>query len=63
MNWDKVHWIALRNTEYPPAMNLLQKLPGETNQTVTDSVMRIIRENFQIAPQAERLLRNCVHSL
>ncbi|CAK6481410.1 hypothetical protein BFRIPC_00072 (plasmid) [Peribacillus frigoritolerans] len=63
VNWDKVHWIALRNTEYPPAMNLLQKLPGETNQTVTDSVMRIIRENFQIAPQAERLLRNCVHSL
>lgn len=63
VNWEKVHWISFHKTEYPPAMNLLQKLPGETNQTVTDSVMRIIRENFQIAPQAERLLRNCIHSL
>ncbi|MEK4678208.1 hypothetical protein [Bacillus sp. FSL K6-2944] len=63
VDWSCVHWISFKNTEYPLAMNLLYKLPGETNEFVTDIIMRIIRENFQVAQQAERLLRYCIETL
>lgn len=63
IDWNKVHWVSFKNTDFPPAMNLLHRMEGESAEFVTDIVMRIIRENFQVAPQAERLLRNCVKTL
>ncbi|MDF9626103.1 hypothetical protein P5775_25715 [Bacillus cereus] len=63
VDWSRVHWISFKNTEYPLAMNLLYKFPGETNEFVTDIIMKIIHENFQVAQQAERLLRHCIETL
>ncbi|MDQ8094860.1 hypothetical protein [Bacillus amyloliquefaciens] len=63
IDWSKVHWVSFKNTDYPPAMNLLHRMEGESAEFVTDIVMRIIRENFSVAPQAERLLRNCIKTL
>lgn len=63
INWDKVHWISFKDTEYPPALNLLHRFPGESPERVTQIVMRIIGENFQVAKQTERLLVNCIKTL
>ncbi|MDQ8094890.1 type IV secretory system conjugative DNA transfer family protein [Bacillus amyloliquefaciens] len=63
VDWNKVRWIQFKDTDHPPAMNLLYKLPGETNENVTSSITTIIRENFTVAPQTERLLRNCILTL
>lgn len=64
VDWDKVHWVKFKDTDYPPAMNLLQKVPGDHDgEAVVSDVMSIIRENFQVAPQTERLLRNCIKAL
>ncbi|MEC2292708.1 type IV secretory system conjugative DNA transfer family protein [Bacillus licheniformis] len=64
INWDKVHWINFKDSKHPPAMNLLHQMPGESDEFVSDQIMRIIRENnFSVAPQAERLLKKCIQTL
>lgn len=63
INWNKVHWISFKDTEYPPALNLLHRFPNESPERVTQIIMRIIGENFQVAKQTERLLVNCIKTL
>ncbi|SDE78942.1 AAA-like domain-containing protein [Priestia aryabhattai B8W22] len=63
INWNKVHWISFKDTDYPPALNLLHRFPNESPERVTQIIMRIISENFQVAKQTERLLVNCIKTL
>ena len=42
---------------------MLHRFPGESPERVTQIVMRIIGENFQVAKQTERLLVNCIKTL
>ncbi|TKH19539.1 ATP-binding protein [Bacillus wiedmannii] len=64
VDWSKVHFLRFRNTEYPPALNLLHRFPGEDIQTVVESVMEMIKLMIQgQAQQTERLLRAIIGTL
>ncbi len=63
VDWDKVHFIKVKDSEYPLACNLLAKLDGENSEEMIDNVFRIISENFDTATQAERLLRYTIKAL
>lgn len=63
VNWEKVKWISFRNTDHPPALNLLHKMPGESDDLAVDVVFKIIKDNFDPAPQTERLLKMAIRTL
>ncbi|WP_347336218.1 helicase HerA domain-containing protein, partial [Staphylococcus aureus] len=63
VDWNKVHFIKVKDSEYPLACNLLAKLDGENSEEMIDNVFRIISENFDTATQAERLLRYTIKAL
>lgn len=63
INWNKVKWISFRNTDYPPALNLLYKMPGESDDLAADQIFRVIQDYFTAAPQTERLLKMSIRTL
>lgn len=63
INWNKVKWISFRNTDFPPALNLLHKMEGESDDLAADQIFKIIQDNFQAAPQTERLLKMSIRTL
>lgn len=63
INWNKVKWISFKDTEHPPALGLLHKLEGESDDLATDQVFKVIRDEFQPAPQTERLMKMCIRTL
>ncbi|MET3689863.1 hypothetical protein ABIC37_005413 [Priestia megaterium] len=63
VDWNKVKWISFRNTDYPPALNLLYKMEGESDDLAADQIFKIIQDNFQAAPQTERLLKMAIRTL
>lgn len=63
VNWEKVKWISFRNTDHPPALNLLHKMPGESDDLAVDIVFKIIKDSFDPAPQTERLLKMAIRTL
>ncbi|MEH6892380.1 ATP-binding protein [Bacillus sp. JJ864] len=64
VDWSKVHFIRFRNTDYPPALNLFHRFPGEDIQTVVESIMEMIKLMIQgQAQQTERLLRAIIGTL
>ncbi|PEF75656.1 hypothetical protein CON94_09075 [Bacillus pseudomycoides] len=64
VNWDKVHYIRFRDTEYPPALNLFHRFEGEDVQTIVDSVMSLIKNAIPgHAQQTERLLKAIIGTL
>lgn len=64
VNWEKVHYFSIANTEHPFALNLLYKMPGQNEALIADAVTELIEANFaQPAVVAERLLRYCIRTL
>lgn len=64
VNWEKVHYFSIANTEHPFALNLLYKMPGQSEALIADAVTELIEANFaQPAMVAERLLRYCIRTL
>ncbi|HDX9577633.1 TPA: ATP-binding protein [Bacillus pseudomycoides] len=64
VDWNKVHFIRFRNTDYPPALNLFHRFPGEDIQTVVESIMEMIKLMIPgQAQQTERLLRAIIGTL
>lgn len=64
IDWDKVRWVSFKDSDHPPAMNLLYRMPGVPDNVIVDQVLRIIRENTSNqAHQAERLLKKCIETL
>ncbi|HDR6289252.1 TPA: ATP-binding protein [Bacillus cereus] len=62
--WEKVHFIRFRETDYPPAINLLHRNPGEDMQTVVDSIFESISALVpNPAPQTERILKAIIGTL
>lgn len=62
--WEKVHFIRFRDTDYPPAINLLHRNPGEDMQTVVDSIFESIGALVpNPAPQTERILKAIIGTL
>ncbi|MED3102890.1 ATP-binding protein, partial [Bacillus thuringiensis] len=62
--WEKVHFIRFRDTDYPPAINLLHCNPGEDMQTVVDSIFDSIKALVpNPAPQTERILKSIIGTL
>ncbi|HEQ3527497.1 TPA: ATP-binding protein [Bacillus cereus] len=64
VDWSKVHFIRFRDTDYPPALNLFHRFPGEDIQTVVESIMEMIQLMIPgQAQQTERLLRAIIGTL
>ncbi|MGV7002505.1 DNA translocase FtsK [Priestia megaterium] len=68
VNWDKVKWISYRDgngnpVAYPPAMNILYVLPGESVDMACDQIFKIIKDSFDPAVQTERLLKMSIKTL
>lgn len=64
VDWSKVHWFSIAHAEYPLALNLLYKMPGEDESLIADAVTELIENSFdQPAAVAERLLRYCIRTL
>lgn len=57
----KVHFIRFRDTNYPPALNLLHRFPDEAGdevQAVVESIMEIIKTVIPgQAPQNRKVAR------
>lgn len=64
VDWSKVHYIRLRDTAYPPALNLFHRSEGEDIQKVVDTVMTLIKTAIPgHAQQTERLLKAIIGTL
>lgn len=64
VDWSKIHYIRFRDTEHPPALNLMHRFEGEDIQSVVDSVMTLIKHTIPgHAQQTERLLKAIIGTL
>lgn len=68
IDWSKVNYLSLADTDYPLAMNLLDKgidLNGDTSlSSIAESVSDIIETAMPTeAPVAKRLLEKCIETL
>ena len=64
VDWDRVHWVDFRHTDYPPALNLLHRFPGVDIQEIVDNVMDLLEETFPgDAIRTKRFLKNAIGTL
>lgn len=65
VDWNKVHYIRFKDTDYPPALNLLHRSKGEDTSTVVANIMNLFRIAYPTGatPRMDRILENSLGSL
>lgn len=64
VNWKKVNYIPLKNTDFPLALNLLDKDVDVSHSVIADAVTNIIEGAIEDrAPIAERLMKKSIETL
>lgn len=64
INWDKVHYFAIANSDFPIPMNLLGRIEGVSIEVQANAITTIIENVFENKAQvAARLLRFCIQTL
>ncbi|PGV98332.1 hypothetical protein COD86_05135 [Bacillus cereus] len=64
IDWSKVHFIRFRHSDYPIALNLMHRYPGEDIQTVINGIMTTIKSMIPgQAVQTERILKATIGTL
>lgn len=64
IDWKKVNYIPLKKTDFPLALNLLDKNVEVAHSEIADSVTNIIEEAVEDkAPIAERLMKKAIETL
>ncbi|MEP9408627.1 ATP-binding protein [Peribacillus frigoritolerans] len=62
--WENVHYISLTKDEYPLALSILHKAPGEIDDIVKNNVINIIDTAIESnAPRAMRWIENAILAL
>lgn len=68
IDWSKVNYLSIKNTDYPLALNLLDKNIGTSSDTSLSSIAEAISDIIESAmpseaPVAKRLLSKCIETL
>lgn len=68
IDWSKVNYMSIKNTDYPLALNLLDKNIGVNSDTSLSSIAEAISDIIESAmpseaPVAKRLLSKCIETL
>lgn len=64
VNWERVNYIPLKTTEFPLALNLLDKDVDVSHSVIADAVTNIIESAIEDrAPIAERLMKKSIETL
>ncbi len=68
IDWSKVNYMSIKNTDYPLALNLLDKNIGTSSDTSLSSIAEAISDIIESAmpseaPVAKRLLSKCIETL
>lgn len=63
--WEKVHFISMKDSEFPLALNLLHQSPGDDHDTIKNNIMALLDTAFDNsnAPRMQKYLENAILAL